>query len=69
MATASLEVAVHLDQVQDSDIVVATDSDEIVHKVLHGLFLVLLLDPIIPLLRYDVFVINILVLFLQPEWH
>lgn len=69
MATTSLEVAVHLDQVQDSDIVVATDSDEIVHKVLHGLFLVLLLDPIIPLLRYDVFVINILVLFLQPEWH
>lgn len=69
MATTSLEVAVHLDQVQDSDIVVAADSDEIVHKVLHGLFLVLLLDPIIPLLRYDVFVINILVLFLQPEWH
>lgn len=69
MATTSLEVAVHLDQVQDSDVVVATDSDEIVHKVLHGLFLVLLLDPIVPLLRYDVFVINILVLFLQPEWH
>ena len=69
MATTSLEVAVHLDQVQDSDIVVAANSNEIVHKVLHGLFLVLLLDPIVPLLRYDVFVINILVLFLQPEWH
>ena len=69
MATTSLEVAVHLDQVQDSDIVVTADSDEIVHKVLHGLFLVLLLDPVIPLLRYDVFVIDILVFFLQPEWH